>query len=143
MHEYNNLNVTVLLMIFNILYTSAEIIYLPWNSLPSAATWNEQYSQSNVGITEKTIIPFRRHSFPYVPPWKEIVKARNVTLPKNISVSPTPFSKGDGNQRHPEHKKREVSWIQFVQHDRNCGSLALKLILEFFTKLLSFIFCLC
>ena len=35
-------------------------------------------------------------------------KARNITLPTN-ACSPSPFSKGDGNQRHPEHKKREVS----------------------------------
>ena len=63
-------------------------------------------------ITKNAIPPYRKQSSPYVPPRKKIVKtfkkARNVMVPTNMSAPSTPISQGDGNQSHPEHKRRGV-----------------------------------
>ena len=90
-NKYNNLNLIILycisliqlfLMIFNIYYIFVELNYLPWNSLPSAATRKEHYSQSNVVITKKAIPLYKTQYPPYVPIWKEMVKPELVPFRK-------------------------------------------------------------
>ena len=64
-------------------------------------------------VTKNAIPAYRTHSTPYVSPGKEIVKPapaplRNAEmLLTKMSVPPTPYSQGNSNQRHPEHKKKE------------------------------------
>ena len=40
-------------------------------------------------------------------------------------------------------RNKRILYILHNRNDENCGSLALKLVLEFFTQLLIFILCLC
>ena len=123
MNECNKLDLIVLYWISLIQWFLMVLIFIKFSfnlSISPETVFPLQPLEVNIIHNQmlwslKMEFPLRGHSILLMSPMKRncsttstYKKARNVTLPTN-ACSPSPFSKGDGNQSHPEHNKREVS----------------------------------
>ena len=97
------------------MFISVQFIYILWNRLPSAVTIEVNIIHTEMLWSQENAIPPIGPSLLLMSPSEKKLlnlpdtESKNVSLPTNMSVPPTPFSQGGDNQSIPEHKNREVS----------------------------------